>query len=280
METGEYQFLLNNGEFSYKHVITNKPNNNQHESYLNSNFQLFYLISGNVSYIVEGVSYPLNEGDLLLLNNKELHRPFFLGDKSYERILVFFSKEFFSHYTTSQYSLLKYFECKKPGSFNILNNQQIEKMGIMTYFERMEEVHKKNKPQASIEIELEAVRLLLRLNEIIDENALTVNIEYNYDEKIEEIIRYIHENFTKQITLADIEHRFFVNRYYFSHQFKKITGTTFKDYINRKRITKASELIKLEVKPMRASEMVGFEDYTNFYRSFKKIYGVSPSEYS
>ena len=160
-----------------------------------------------------------------------------------------------------------------------MKKEHLSGLDVMGYFKRMEGFVDMDKPQRDLQIELEVVSLLLAINEIIDEKRALYNIEYSYDEKIEEIIHYINEHYTEPISLKEIEQIFFINRYYFSHQFKKITGTTFKDYIIKKRINKAAELLKLAVKPARAAELAGFEDYANFYRAFKKIYGISPSKY-
>lgn len=274
-----YNKTIKNGGLTYIHKLTTNPADHQHESYMHDTYQLYFLISGDVDYTVEREHYSLHEGDLLFFNNKEIHRPYFLSDKEYERVMVFFSKEFFSHYHNDVYPIMKYFENKKPGSFNILKAKYIPQLHLNERFTIIEKLFDLGKPSSEILIEIEVIKLIVELNEILDSMKDQLEFSYSHDEKIEQIIQYLNQNYTKKITINDIEESFYINRFYFSHQFKKITGMSYKNYIIKKRIAKACELLRLNIKPSQVAEMVGFIDYSNFYRAFKKSEGISPSKY-
>ncbi|SDD56007.1 AraC-type DNA-binding protein [Paenibacillus sp. UNCCL117] len=271
---------LANGAFSYSHAVTHSPHDNQHQMYLLSCYEIYYLISGSVVYQVENQTYTLSPGDLLIINNKEIHRPYFTSDTSYERILIFFTPEFCSHYNRDSSPILQYFERKKPGSFNLLPGKLVEQEQLARYFTEIEEHHRSGQPMSSLEIELTFIRLLIQLNRIIGSHLHTFAFEGDYDAKIELIIAYLNDNLHRPLTLQDIESNFFISRYHFSHLFKRITGYSFKQYMIHKRIAKAAELLKLSVPPSEVCRRTGFEDYSNFYKAFKKITGVSPANYS
>ncbi|MGO4545590.1 AraC family transcriptional regulator [Paenibacillus sp. 2TAB23] len=270
---------LHHGSFTYLHSLTHSPHDDQHSSYTQNSYEIYYLISGSVVYQVEDQSYPLNPGDLLIINNMEMHRPYFTSESSYERIIIFFKPEFCSHYIQEGYSLLQYFDRKKPGSFNRVPGHLIEHSKVAAQFMEMEELHRSQLPESNLLIELIFIRILIHLNKIIASHIDSFELEGNVNSKIEQIITYIHGNLYRSLTLEHIEHTFFVNRYYFSHQFKKITGYSFKQYVIQKRITKAIELLKLSVPPTEVCSMTGFQDYSNFYRTFKRVTGVSPAKY-
>ncbi|CAM4478516.1 AraC-like DNA-binding protein [Paenibacillus endophyticus] len=270
---------LHHGSFTYLHSLTRSPHDDQHSTYMQNAYEIYYLISGNVVYQVEDQSYPLNPGDLLIINNMEMHRPYFTSDSSYERIIIFFKPDFCSHYIQEGYSLLQYFDRKRPGSFNRLPGPLVEQAQLAAHFMEIEELHHGQLPESCLLIELSFIRLLVKINQMIASHIDSFELEGNVNAKIEQIIAYIHDNLYGSLTLQHIEHTFFVNRYYFSHQFKKITGCSFKQYIIQKRITKAIELLKLSVPPTEVCSMTGFQDYSNFYRTFKRITGVSPAKY-
>ena len=100
-----------------------------------------------------------------------------------------------------------------------------------------------------------------------------------YDEIIIDILKYINVNLQKKITLDILEAEFHINKYYICHLFKKNTGFTVIEYIIYKRIMRAEELLISGTPIIDVSSQVGFGDYTNFYKSFKKILGISPKKY-
>lgn len=61
--------------------------------------------------------------------------------------------------------------------------------------------------------------------------------------------------------------------------FKNITGVSFHRFLNTCRVKKATEMIRGGEKITTASMLCGYEHFSTFYRNFKEIMGVSPSQY-
>ena len=94
------------------------------------------------------------------------------------------------------------------------------------------------------------------------------------------IIKYIENNYQRDISLNEIAEHFHLSPAYFSRYFKQITGSTLIDYINSQRIEKAKALMLDRTKPIReVSQEVGFNNYKTFSRAFKKYTGASPEAY-
>ena len=65
-----------------------------------------------------------------------------------------------------------------------------------------------------------------------------------------------------------------------SHLFKKETGTTMGNYLTRCRIQKAMSLLRQrKLKVYEVAEACGYRDITYFSGTFKKLVGMTPSEY-
>ena len=61
--------------------------------------------------------------------------------------------------------------------------------------------------------------------------------------------------------------------------FKSITGRTFNQFLNTYRVQKAAQMIKNGEQITTVSMLCGYEYFSTFYRNFKEIIGISPSEY-
>ncbi|MDQ8735608.1 helix-turn-helix domain-containing protein [Paenibacillus sp. LHD-38] len=97
---------------------------------------------------------------------------------------------------------------------------------------------------------------------------------------IVEIKQYIIANFEKNISLADLSNRFFINMHYLSQLFKEKTGQTYLEYLTQVRIERSKELLeKSELRIYEICQMVGYTDTTHFSKLFEKAVGCKPSEY-
>ncbi|MGG1516037.1 AraC family transcriptional regulator [Paenibacillus oryzisoli] len=97
---------------------------------------------------------------------------------------------------------------------------------------------------------------------------------------IEEVKRYIHDNYSQDIPLE--QGAFLANMApaYFSTVFKKETGQNFVDYLNEVRIERAMELIRRDTHTItQIGFQVGFHHLSHFIRTFKKRTGITPTEY-
>lgn len=97
---------------------------------------------------------------------------------------------------------------------------------------------------------------------------------------ITEARNYIQQHYREALRLEDVSSAVGFNATYFSTLFKKETGQNFMDYLTELRISKAKELLcGEELSVQDVAEQVGYRDLKYFSRLFKKLTGVSPSDY-
>ncbi|OCT10635.1 hypothetical protein A8709_22600 [Paenibacillus pectinilyticus] len=97
---------------------------------------------------------------------------------------------------------------------------------------------------------------------------------------IHEIAAFLDAHYFEDISLIDIATRFHLDPSYLSKQFKTVTSENFIEYVTRKRMEKACELLHLsDHKINEISELVGYENQRYFSQVFKKFTGQTPSEY-
>ena len=93
-------------------------------------------------------------------------------------------------------------------------------------------------------------------------------------------VNYIHENFFEELTLLSLSQKYNVESSYFSRVFRQETGDNLMLYIAKRRIDKSKEyMADSKINLTEIAFMVGYDDYTYFNRVFRKLTGISPSEY-
>lgn len=94
-------------------------------------------------------------------------------------------------------------------------------------------------------------------------------------------IDFIAENYNDpDLSVSQIAENLGVSEGHLSHIFKRETDYTILNHITRYRINRAMKLLKENgVKVYEVAEMVGYRDITHFSATFKKLVGISPSEY-
>ncbi|MDF2882622.1 MAG: btr 2 [Clostridiaceae bacterium] len=103
---------------------------------------------------------------------------------------------------------------------------------------------------------------------------------YSVSLKIENIIKYMHENINGRLTLTELAQRVQLSPTYLSKVFKDNTGYSLIGFFNKMKIDKAKDLIIEGNKKIKeAAHEVGFSDEFYFSRIFKKIEGISPAEF-
>lgn len=94
------------------------------------------------------------------------------------------------------------------------------------------------------------------------------------------VIKYIEDNYMKKIELRDLALVAHVSSSYLSTKFKKEIGCSFTEYLLKFRMNKAKEFIeKGGMNCREAAEQVGYTDYVQFSKNFKKHHGVTPNYY-
>jgi len=114
------------------------------------------------------------------------------------------------------------------------------------------------------------------LMEIVNKNK-----NDSYSSVIKNTIQYIENHFSEDLSIQQIAEAVHLSPNYFSHVFKKAREESFTDYLNKFRVNKAKELLSKHLyKVYEIADMVGYSDYKYFSSVFKKIIGVSPTEFS
>jgi AraC-like DNA-binding protein len=99
-------------------------------------------------------------------------------------------------------------------------------------------------------------------------------------ERLNKALKYIEDNYQKDISLKEVSKVAGFSEYHFSRLFKNITETNFHDFVNEFRIRKAENLLATrDMSITQAALAAGFSSTSTFNRLFKELKGCAPSEY-
>lgn len=123
--------------------------------------------------------------------------------------------------------------------------------------------------------------LLTKLEERKEEKPRNLSDGPQYSKVVREMVATIEENYGMHLGLDTFSEKFRLTPEYISNLFGKETGMTFSNYLKRRRIEKAKELIlATDMKIYEIACSVGYPDQKYFSKVFKEYTGVSAKQFA
>jgi len=255
----------------------------QHE-HIHDFVELVYIMEGSSIQRIDGMEFKASKGDMLFINYNQVHSYEVENDLTYVDILLtpsFMSEELLNVeniFEIFSISLFKEFVYTESENIQLVHFNGVDAIEIETIInDMMAEFSGKKTGYISILSGYMRVlfsKLLRRLKGNDSENVkYMTNIT-------PDVMEYIDNHCYEKISLSQIAQKCFYTPSYFSHAFKKYCGKSLSEYVKKKRITYAMELLDTtDYTVSQISEMVGYNDKTFFYKVFKEAVGKSPKEY-
>ena len=96
---------------------------------------------------------------------------------------------------------------------------------------------------------------------------------------VKQVCNFILLNVDNDISLSMAADRLYMNKTYISESFKQKTGISFTEYVTLAKMERAKVLLNEDLKTYEIAEMLGFKDTEYFSKVFKKITGLTPTEF-
>lgn len=268
------------------------------EGYLNENFKYFHLrdtagqerdfhfhefdkivifISGGVDYSIEGTVYHLEPWDVLLVRHHMIHKALIDRALPYDRIIIYIDSAYADRFAPAG-NLMECFAAAEKRHYCLMRPDSAERELLGKCLERLEESMTDELFGAQLMRETMLTQLMVLLNRIMQSDTSYEQNNVEYNEKIADVLSYINENITRQLSVDELSAVSYLSRYHFMRLFKSQTGCTVHTYIRQKRLTLAARLLREGMSATAVSAECGFSDYSTFHRAFKQTFGVSPGK--
>lgn len=226
--------------------------------------ELFYIIDGKGSFIVQNEEIPVKKNDLIIINPTVEHTEKSNSEDSLQYIALGIEGIAFSLPEDESIGLFTY---------------QGDQEEILFYLEKL--LHEVKMTDEHVDLVCRSIIEILIVNV---KRQKSLNVESHKSEDLKQSValakHFIKHNYREPITLDDLAEVSHVNKYYLAHLFKEQVGVSPIEYLNKERIEAAKNLLETtNFSITQISESTGFSSQSFFSQAFKRETGLTPSTY-
>ncbi len=234
--------------------------------------ELVYVMSGKAECVINGEEQTLDKGEFVLLNSEDVHLARPLEDSSCSLLFVIFSLEYIKQFKNAVDGLL----------FDIDSVSGIRE-SVGNLLGKISDSYGNNSAYVSM-LQIAYVNQIyyLLLEHCVCYRRLPNSSgipkrDFSYAKTA---ISYINENYSREITLDEISSIVNLSPSYFSKYFKKVTQTSFSEYLANLRLEKAiRDMLDNNTSVSAAALKNGFANVKSFITQCKKVYNCTPAQY-
>ncbi|MGM0880185.1 MAG: helix-turn-helix domain-containing protein [Bacillota bacterium] len=241
-------------------------------------YEIYYMLSGKRIYFIRDRSYSVEQGDIVFINKHELHKTMHAGDAAHERVIVHFDDTMTSSLPAKHADFLLSPFRQQSHIIRLPRQEQLD--AEQTVRKMLTEIGHKPTGYELVPGLAVTELLLIAARYLEQHDPAPLHYATPMHAKISEVIRYINAHFADSLRLGALADQFFISPYYLSRMFKEITGFAFSDYVILTRIKEAQRLLRESDRSITdIAAAVGFENFSHFGKTFKKITRISPRDY-
>lgn len=234
--------------------------------------ELTYIIEGEgMRYVGDNIE-AFGEGDLVLLGKNLPHNwASFENSQTARALVIQFPENIITHY--SEFSFFEELFSQAKGGLHF----DIPHAKLIQLIKNLEDADNTLKLIKFFEI---LYYLKNQSSRILSGDGFTVQKLNSRETRINKVKNYINDRLTRPVSLSEVAGYMQMTESYFCRWFKKNTGKSLVNYINKLRVEMVCRELKLTDKTI--SEIAyanGFENISHFNRIFKKLKEVSPRKY-
>lgn len=253
--------------------ISYKTKKTEYKIHYHNHHEILLITEGKCEMLVNGKPYIAKKGDVVLICNLENHSTKVIEEPYSRYVLTIDPADFQTK--IGDMRLVAMFKHRGMNFSHCLSTENTE---VVHLFRRLYE-EKQKRDSFTDEVCISLLKTLLI--DIFRANSKC--FETSLDKTAETVLKiegYIDAHYSEELKMDEIAKLFYLNKYYFSHIFKEVTGLSPKQYLTSVRLNRAINL--LNEKELTVSEICaecGFSDINNFIRLFKTKFNKTPGEY-
>ena len=255
------------------------PNMYAFKAHIHNAVELLYVREGSYTITSDNVRYDIKEGDLIMFCSGAIHYGTTNGLSENSYYVIKISPSFFIDFARSnigaEYAMR--FALGRKEDKCLWHKEELEGSDIKRILDALIKEGEEQKYASEVAIKLKIMELLLALLRTSGQSPAAENDSTS--RLIYSVMCYVQQKYAEDIDEKELAKSYGISYSYFSRSFKKITGVTFRNYLNKTRITKAEQLLFL--KRGSVSEVAltcGYNSVSYFISVYRKITGKTPHQ--
>lgn len=239
------------------------------DSYYKQNYYIIYVLSGKGYIYCQNENVTVTPGQLAFINLSEPYKYHPHKKDPWEIIWIYFGgkdADWYYQMITGKSKLI----------FTLPDNTVIP-----GYLNDIFNLYSQNDPFIEIKTSNIITNLLTELYiESMKGNNAAKNLNFEYPNPVKSVIDFIEQNYFRKISLEELSSITFLSPYYLLRLFKKYTGYTPGEYINKYRLDFSKKLLlEKELTIEQIALNLGFNTHSYFSKIFKKSSGLTPEQF-
>jgi len=250
-------------------------------AHFHDGYEITITLTDGTAFYVEDKSYEIKSGTISIFNENEIHIQTNPDKVFYERYNIHFEPQIIQDMIIAYPVLTKYFTNRPEGFEHCILLDDPQKENLIGLFKEL--LYYYQNPDINfcgLKIKFKLCEILLAVNDIYSANDKTLDVtNREYKEQLNNIMEYIKNNLTDDLRLDVLMNKFYMSKTYINKIFRQTIGMTPRQYIIYWRVMKSREFLKQGISVNQVRELVGYDNTSEFIRTFKKLMGCTPKEY-
>ena len=273
----QHELIIPNEGLPFKLFLFEGADGNYvREKHWHTSVELFAVLDGRLSFFLNEEEYPLEAGELIIINSNEIHS-IHAPEKNETVVLQIPLKQFEDYFTAQRF--IRFKSAARQGRDRTAKIPDNRKLAF--FIEELYKVYTAR--EVGWEFRTMALYyniLFLLVKDYRESEAAEKEIQDSRRlDALSKITTYMREHYTEDLRLSDLAALFGYSDAYLSRMFKKYAKVNFKSYLQEIRMAYAyRELMNTDHTISQVAMDNGFADSRAFSKEFRKRYGILPSE--
>ncbi len=239
--------------------------------------EIIILLAGDISLYTEYTGRDMKPGDVCFVPQYIFHTADVRNREKYDRIVINVTDDVLKKASSPKMSLRNCFEPYTDTYIHSIHLEDDELDEIKQYSIELQKNLSRSNPGSDILTDAYLKLIMVKLTSKYTNDPVE-HYPNIMPPLVSKTFEFIDRHLTEEITLSLLEKEIHHNGTYISRSVKKISGLTLQQYIIAKRIALACRLLREGYTASDACFMSGFNNYSNFSRTFAKQVGKSPKQ--